>query len=302
MADIVKISYLNPLRFHRLSDVLFSADGQFACELIPSFESKAYYTQKFQKGDVLTVQVLLLENNWQSMSYRILDKDLNEVQALPGQLAGSYGDYNVWNIRVEDDVIGSNPVGIYYIELLPVVIIEAESVTRHFLSEPFEIVDEFSDSVLIEYSHDGNEFDMGFFPSAGPESQKFFQLRVEGGVQSDGFTPASKDTFYVDQVRDVIMLNSVPYNVFKFTFGPSTGLPPWMADKLNRIMSLAYLEINGRQYVKNEGAKLEAIRSKGYPFAGWQIDLVKSENPDSITDGEGNQIGDYNNDYNNDYF
>jgi hypothetical protein len=294
MADIIKIPYLNPLQFRPYPG------GKFACDLIPSFEQKAVYIQKFQKGDILKFQVQLLIGNWNSISYRVLDESLKEVSQFTGGLTGVNGDYNIWSVRSTDNILNL-PSGIYFIELNIVVIVEGANVSKRFLTEPFEIVDELPESLLIEYSHDGNEFDVAFFPTGNPEDRRFFQLRVEGGITSDGFSPASKDTFYIDQVRDVVMLNSIPFNVYKFTFGPGGGIPNWMADKINRILSLAYVEINGRQYVKNEGAKFEAIREKGYPFAGWQIELV-TDNVYSISEGQGSLLGDFNPDYNNDYF
>jgi hypothetical protein len=294
MAELFKIPFLNPLQFRKIPD------GKFACDLIPSFEQKSVYVQKFQRGDILRFQVQLLKGNWYSISYRILNEYFNQVSSYTGGLIGSNEEYDIWSVKDIDNILNL-PSGIYFLELQIVVIIEGANVNKQFITEPFEIVDELPDSLLIEYSHDGNEFDIAFYPTGNPANRRFFQLRVEGGITSDGFSPASKDTFYIDQVRDVVMLNSIPFNVYKFTFGPGGGIPNWMADKINRILSLAYVEINGRQYVKNEGAKFEPIREKGYPFAGWQIELV-TENVYSITDGQGNVLGDFNPDFNNDYF
>ena len=294
MAELFKIPFLNPLQFRKIPD------GKFACDLIPSFEQKSVYVQKFQRGDILRFQVQLLKGNWYSISYRILNEYFNQVSSYTGGLIGSNEEYDIWSVKDIDNILNL-PSGIYFLELQIVVIIEGANVNKQFITEPFEIVDELPDSLLIEYSHDGNEFDIAFYPTGNPANRRFFQLRVEGGITSDGFSPASKDTFYIDQVRDVVMLNSIPFNVYKFTFGPGCGIPNWMADKINRILSLAYVEINGRQYVKNEGAKFEPIREKGYPFAGWQIELV-TENVYSITDGQGNVLGDFNPDFNNDYF
>ena len=291
MAAKIKIPYLNPIQFRQLPE------GKFACDLIPSFEQKAYYIQKFQVGDKLRFQVQLLKNSWTSIDFQILDSFYNLVTSYTGGLIGDNGDYNIWSVRLTDDVLNL-PDGIYFVHLR----IGTPEYEVTFLSEPFEVVDELKESLLIEYSHDGNDFDMTFFPGGVQENQRFFQLRVEGGIISDGFIPSSKDSFYIDQVRDVVMLSSIPYNVFRFTFGPGGGLPNWMADKINRILSLAYVEINGRQYVKNEGAKLDPIREKGYPFSGWQIDMVEVKAKNSLEEGEVIQRGDFNPDYNPDYF
>lgn len=298
--DILKISYLNPLRFHR-------SDEKFACELIPAHESKVGYIQKFHATDKLMFQVLLFKTQWPVMGYNVLDSNGNVVLNFPGQVIGSYGaDYDVWSTKDVDNIISSLQPGIYYIELLPTLINNVGMPHEiPFLSEPFEVVEaghENPESLLIEYSHDGNGFDMAFYPTGVPEVRKFFQLRVEGGVSSDNVTPSSKDIFYTDQINDVVMLDSKPFTVFKFTFGNGRGIPNWMADKINRILSCAYVEIDGTQFVKKDGAKFEASREKGYPLAGWHIELVPAHQRFSITEGVATQLGDYNIDYNEDYF
>lgn len=297
--DILKLSYLNPLRFHR-------QDEKFSFELTPSFERKVPYIQKYHPGDKLMFQALLYKLKWHAMSYNVLDYNGYEVLNKSGQAIGSYGpNYDCWSTKDDDNIIGSLDPGIYYIQLNPTLIIEGVNTLIPFLSEPFEVIEagyENPETLLIEYSHDGNDFDVAFWPTGALGVQKFFQLRVEGGVSSDNVTPASKDVFYVDQVHDVVMLDSKPYNVFKFTFGNGRGIPNWMADKINRILSCSYVEIDGTQFLKNDGSKLEATREKGYPLAGWHIELVPATQRYSITEGVTTQLGDYNIDYNEDYF
>jgi hypothetical protein len=293
--DILKLSYLNPLRFHKQTE-------KFACELIPLHERKVGYIQKFHSTDKLMLQALLYKLKWNSMGYKVLDLNGNEVLSKTGQIVGSYGtNYDCWSTKEDDNIIASLDPGIYIIQLNPDL---NPGGGVPFLSEPFEVIEagyENTESILIEYSHDGNEFDIAFYPAGENGVRKFFQLRVEGGVSSDNISMAAKDTFYVNQVHDVVMLSSKPYNVYKFTFGNGKGIPNWMADKINRILSLAYVELNGTQFLKNDGAKFEATRDKGYPFAGWHIELVPAKQRFSITEGVGNQLGDYNIDYNEDY-
>lgn len=297
MADILKIPYLNPLRFHR-------NDQEWAYELIPDHEVTAQYLQKFKGTDKLMFQAQLLKDNYVSIGYAVLDQYLNELSTYTGILiALDLAGYDVWSTKEDDNILVGLAEGIYFIEIRTTLIIEGQNVEKKFLSEPFKRLadtDAAKDTVVIEYTHDGNDLDMAFIP--GPRVQKYFRIRVEGGVNSDGFEPGSKDSFYIDQVHNVVMLDSNTFNVLKFTFGNGRGIPNWMADKLNRILSLSYVEINGRQYVKNDGAKFEAIREKGYPFAGWSIEMVLAEGVNSITEGAGTQQGDYNIDYNEDYY
>ncbi|KAF0195632.1 MAG: Uncharacterized protein FD166_2805 [Bacteroidetes bacterium] len=276
MADILKIPHLNPLHFHRVPD------GSFSYDLIPYFEEKAVYLQKFLGTDTLMFQLQLLVDSWNSVGYRVLDSNGTEFGTYTGGLAGTLNNYNIWSTRTTDNILTGLPEGIYYIELTIDLIVTGNSVIRTYLSEPFEVVKEITDSLLIQYSHDHNAFDIGFYPSGLAASKRSFQIRLEGGVLSEGFQPGSKDSYFIDQDREVTLLDSQPFNVYRFTFGPSGGIPNWMANKLNRILSLSEVLINGIQYVKNDGSKLESSRDKLYPFAGWVIDLVRVDSEESI--------------------
>jgi len=271
----IKFSHLNPLQFHKVGS------GSFAADQLPSFEEDKLYLQKFLHTDLIMIQALTIDTT--QVSYRILnEKGVEVYEYEEGDYIGSYGDYTVWSSNDTNDILTTLPNGIYFLEISFV-----EDVTDAifmFVSEPFQVLDELPESLLIEFSHDVNAFDMAFFPDGTPESKQWFQLRVEGGIPSDGFLPGSKDSYFIDQGRDVTLLDSTPYNVYKFTFGPKQGIPNWLANKINRILSLQEVVINDIQYTKNDGAKFESIREKEYPFAGWQIELVKVESEDSLVE------------------
>lgn len=296
MADIIKIPHLNPLQFRPYPG------GKFACEIIPAHEEKRVYLQKYQQGDTLKFQVLLLEGAWESVSYKVLDIYGNVAMESVG-LADSVlynNQYVVWGNNLQEPILGSIGYGVYCIEI-SITITQAMPLV-YYRSEFFEYAETHEETLMIEYSHDGNENEMVFIPGGDIQLKRFYQLRVEGGMNSDGFSPSTKDTFYIDQSREVVLLNSIPFNVYKMTFGSGSGLPNWMADKLNRIFGLDYVEIGGKQYIKNDGAKLEPTREKGYPFAGWQIEFVEPGLQLSMSDGNANSVGDFNSDFNNDYF
>lgn len=293
MADIIKIPYLNPLQFRPYPS------GKFACNLIPEHEEKRAYYQKFQDGDTLKIQVLFLHDGYGWATYRVVDYDGNTAYQSYGiDDFGLLNGYVVWGNDPKDPILDQIDYGIYCIEISVEITSE---LTAKYRSEYFDYQAVHDNTVMIEYSHNGNETDLVCIYGEFLDRQRYFQLRVEGGVPSDGFSPASKDTYYIDQPRNVVLLNSIPFNVFKFTFGDAAGMPNWVADKLNRIFGLSFIEIGGKQYVKNDGAKLEATREKGYPFAAWQIEMVEIITPLSLTSGEANPVGDYNDDYNEDY-
>lgn len=275
---IIKIPKLNPIEFHRVGE-------NSACEFVPSFEQSRPYIQKFIQGtDPVSLQVQVKESMTNAIGFYLQHLDGSTIPITSGAIVGTLYGFDIWNMSFNESS-SATPLGIYFVKISITLDTGSGSgmLEKHFISEPIEIVDELPDSVLIEYSHAGNNWDMAFYPD-GKELKLSYKFRVEGGYASQGFTPASKDAFFVDQDRGVILLDSVPYNVYKYTFGPGGGIPNWMADKLNRILSLSEIKIDGISHVKNEGSKMEPSREQGYSLAGWSIELVKVEREDSLND------------------
>ena len=258
--SIIKISALNPIQFHQYGV------GDFAYNLVPSIEFQKGYNQVYFAGDRPGIQLLSDMN----VDLQIQVVDINDTLIDTWHfdlLQTTYGAYNVYQCN---DILPSTP-GIYFIKI--VVSHNDELVT--FYNEPINLVASADNVLSIEYTHDQNEFDVLFL-----EANVFnFFLRIEGGIRSEGLAPGGKFTMFQDLDYKSVMLQSQPFNVEKFIFGPGDGVPNWMADKLNRIFGLSTVMINGVQYSRNEGAKMERIGDTGYPLAGWSLDLIKTENP-----------------------
>jgi hypothetical protein len=183
----------------------------------------------------------------------------------------AFEDYHIYAFVHSLPFSNIAPEGVYFLRLT--IVDSSGSATLY--SEPIYLCSSFANTVKLIYSHDENDFDYQFTSSNIYPSM----LRVEGGMKSDGLAPGGKYTMFQDQDYNSVMLNSQPYNVEKWTFGPSYGMPNHMADLLNRIFALSDVTIDGVAYSRNEGAKLERAGDTEYPLAGWSIDLVKTENP-----------------------
>jgi hypothetical protein len=73
------------------------------------------------------------------------------------------------------------------------------------------------------------------------------------------------------------MLSSVPYDIHRFTLGNNKECR-WMP-KDSRILSMDTVYIDGVQYSRADGARLERTSTERYPLAHWGIDLVETGNP-----------------------
>jgi hypothetical protein len=147
--------------------------------------------------------------------------------------------------------------------------------TAILYSEPIKVETSFPKTIVLFYNHNVNDYDILFTTGncAG------MMIRIEGGMKSGGLQPGGKFDMYHDLGYVSEQLDGVPFNVEKWTFGPGYGMPNHMVDKLNRIPFLSEMRIDGAQYVRADGAKLERKGVDDYPLAGWTIDLVKKENP-----------------------
>lgn len=262
-----KLPFLNPIRFHQIGI------GDFAYNNIPSFEYKRGYNQIYHFGDRPYIQILSTAIN-PFMKMDLIDLNGNISWTwLPWNTSIAYGSYflSVWHNYFPDTIAE----GIYFLKL---EISDADG-SIFFYSEPINLLTTSEDTVRIEYTHDQNEFDSIFVSLDNPSYLMPFMLRIEGGMKSEGLLPGGKYTMFQDQDYQSIVLQSQPYNVEKFVFGPPYGMPNHLADKINRIFGLSNVKINGIGYSRNEGAKLERNGEPGYPLAGWSLDLVKSLNP-----------------------
>ena len=267
MATKLLIPFLNPLRLFQTSndnwDYLKTKD----------WETGQTYCQKWKKSDIIRMQIGVEESTSVQVypSFSLLTIDGKYITSLGNTvLLATMGGYKWYECIISLATITD---GRYIIRMSSVV----DTNLLKFYSEPIEIAEAHENTLQFVYSHDENDFDLIFVPG-GNQSNRMFQLRIDGGFSSDGFKPASLDSMYVDQVHNAVMLSSVPFNVRTLTIGNSYGIPNWMADKINRIFSCNSVTIDGVAYTKNDGAKLEATRESGYASAGWKIDLLESEN------------------------
>lgn len=272
--SVIKIPALNPFRFHKVGV------GDFTQNQIPFMEDQSpRYCQKMQPGDLFYIQFLIQGADLSGGVYcpqcTLIDNYGNTAhtfQVNGTSQAAVYTGYNAYNVA---ENIGTISDGVYFVKLLCYAPKDPNGLnyaTMVFYSEPIYIKSTHDNTVLINYRLTYNDFDCIF-----TDDLAYFNLRVEGGVKSEGFSPGGKFQMFTDLDYQPVMLQSTPYNVYKWLFGPGYGLPNWMGDKLNRVFACDDILIDGVSWLRNEGAKLEANRESGYPFSGWAIELIKVE-------------------------
>lgn len=106
------------------------------------------------------------------------------------------------------------------------------------------------ETCLIRYSHEDNNspFDNIFWIG---ESQQFFEFRVEGGFKPGGISSKVDNEQFRNQLQEIVELYSVPYDVYTFTCGNASGVPYWIVQFINNILSLSHFSINEKMYVRS---------------------------------------------------
>ena len=81
------------------------------------------------------------------------------------------------------------------------------------------------------------------------------------------------------------MIEGIPTRKYKLFVGKGVGVPDYMIDKLNRILTLNQVRIDGKRFTREEDAQFEAERVIGVPGALWTIAIREGINRQANTIG-----------------
>lgn len=252
----VKEGYTNPAPYNTKYDEDFTYP-----ETIPDFYEQQGYLQPWQKNDAIPIQIL---SNYAPHQLELYDEDDNPVPGAVFAVAYVATSIEGTGQKVYEALIALNTFdeGIYRFRLK-----SGSPVLETYISEWFCLKTLHENTFLFKYTHDENDFDVVF------ETGIELCLRVHGGFPPERIQPGSERTVFIDQPNTIRQLSGKAFYTEKLLLGDSFGLPAWMIKKINRIFDCNNVLIDGKQYVANEGAKLEANTEEEYPMAGWQIEL-----------------------------
>jgi hypothetical protein len=148
-------------------------------------------------------------------------------------------------------------------------------------SEPFIACSDPSilqETCLIEYSNEDNNspFNNIFWID---NTQQVFEFRIEGGFKPGGIDFKVENEQFRNQLQNIVELYSVPYVTYNFTCGNAAGVPYWIVEFINNVLSLTHLLVNGERYVRSGNSVPEKtqISEDGQMF-NMTILLEKNEN------------------------
>lgn len=279
--DMGIISHKLPVKLLRVDETYSLAnhfrqmDTDLHQNRIARYSTRVPYFQPWQINDTFDVQFItqglsasltLIDKNQRVLKTYTLTQTANPAVSNPKQLY--LGTVNFTGLEARSTVyllatFGSGP-GV-----------------KQFVSEPMILDTDWADSLLIGYSNSRNQTDMIWKLTGGAMFSS--KMRIPGYIQK--FRPGGRLTQYEDQPLDLVNLDNEPIREYELLL---EEIPDWVADKVNRIMMLDTVTIDGFAYTLGKDAKLEPMETTGSSLASWATVIREAYNKAGIAiDAEG---------------
>jgi len=258
-----KIALLNSLKWVDTANINNSFDGDFAINQLLSYQDPKCYFQKWQKSDTIRQQVL---SDYAPTALLLREFNTNKIvssidwQPQPTMIIGQ--TFKVYELSF---ILNFNE-GKYYAEFS----YDDSTIVHRMVSEPFHIKTKWDNTVLLKYKNSENDKDVIF--DTGIE----FQFRVEGAVRYNG--PGNKRNVYNDQDINPTLLSATSYRRFKLFIGYKYGVPFWVQDKINTIITVNQVSYNNVFYQTPAEAEWEDEKNDANDFIGASIEVYPTDN------------------------
>jgi hypothetical protein len=232
-----------------------------ARETVKPWQHFGEYFQKWQTNDIIELQVIANAGPIYLHLINAQGAKVRSLQFTAMQQNTSLPTYFIYQASLSLDSIVKGR----YSLLIEVGDPTGPAPLKKIESDWMDIAEDWPNTCLIEYS---NSFFYGDAIFAAPWSPS---IRVEGWFSQAKHQ--SKDEQFTDQVYNQRMIYSDPFTVLPFVIGPGRGLPEWAPFVLSWILGCDEVYIDGVQFTKADGAKLEEIKEDGIANRGFIIDL-----------------------------
>ena len=112
-----------------------------------------------------------------------------------------------------------------------------------------------------------------YFPAKGPKAEGYLPyVYVPGGFFTRGYAPSIDDDSYLTERYVSRYTHAYPRTSRTLVLGDARGIDNALAATLNAAFCLNF-EVEGRRYVRYDGAQLEAMGNDALPLRAWSIAL-----------------------------
>lgn len=279
---IFSIAPLNPIRMVPVLDydpekyITRHFDDALQIEQTKEYQKEKKYSHKFATKDRPVIQIL---SDYEPLLFELIDCETGLVVLTPtvNQITADIlaQTFLCYEVAFDFDLptVGE---GCYYVRCTYQNELDEDVI---WVSEPINVRDVQEGTLLFEYTNSDNEFSMIFDGQPDPFVGKF---RVEADLID--FKASSVDSIYNDEIHNTTVINSRPFRQFSLAIGGSSpnksygGVPDWVIDKVNRILSCNQVMIDGKYFCKSEGAQWEEQREQNDQFSAQKILVTESKN------------------------
>jgi hypothetical protein len=253
------------------NDNIFLHDKYMHKYTVQEFEGGAQYNQKWVLGDKINLQAWA--DQLQNVSIDVVDCDGVVINNYPATVAipnflinNTTYDVLQWSL---DTTLWATTEFYIVVKFSPSTATNVE----HFVSNPQETVSELVPSLLFKYSNTHNEFNTIFKTSYASNFSQEFYFRVEGRINQ--VKPEAYKKSYEDQILDLRQLSSKPYNTYYFKIGGAKGIPEYLGEMLNMILSCNTIFLDDNQYTFLE--KLDPKEAAYYKLYSYESIARRTE-------------------------
>jgi hypothetical protein len=265
-----KLSKALPFPFYKSPKGLFWSN-------IRQWEFKSPYHQKWVRSDTTKLQC---ESSIPPMDLKIYDvRSLALVKSIAWVPVFVSPSYSIYELNFD---ISDRPQGLYILYQQTSLL----AINWEYYSEPISSKDKWPETILHEYWHDFNDYDVAWTTGV------HFKFRVEAGIMDPN---AERDrTAFMNQVKRVETLMATPYDTYKLYIGEGwKGVPYWTIRILNFIWACHHIYLTGDYYHETgywqslTDAKWELTRVKGFPKFGAGLEVIPADNSMSVEYNDG---------------
>ena len=261
------ISDLNPIQFSLITNLpvgknpdIFSNRFELRNQRSVYF-SNAYYHQKWQKATAIPLQIIT--EGYGLLAIKLVDAQGNQVGATqPFTLVSNtavQAPYITQSVIVD---LSLQPDGIYSLIIL-------DGAVELFASEWINLRVDFPNCLKFDYQHTTNIFNTYWLPSFQPS---IFVEAIFNPIQ-----PGTESENFIDSLHDVYQLNSRTFDKQMLILGGNSGLPDYLSRKLNILLNLNRVSVEGVRWSKaTPEALVPLVTEVSTPMQCWSIIMSPS--------------------------
>lgn len=234
-----------------------------------SWQPKTRYFQKWVKTVTTPLQI---ESSVVPDDLKLLDVNGSTIKSFSWTAKVVAVGYTIYETTYDVTDVSTNTKCFLYQK------VEGGAIKWEFISECIWIKTEWPETIVFKYKHTYISQDVDW--TTGIEMKFICEAWISPLIE-----PKRVRADYINQRRNVETLSSVPYRVFKLYIGGTSmdlGVPPWVIDLMNRILSCDSVDMSGKKYQSDAGSEWETGKTTSWSLMTASIDIVETKGQTSI--------------------